>query len=108
MITHTAAAVNQLAVTGSATGNTVLLYAVGTDSNVPITIRAKGNSSVVIGNDSENLLQLGRLGSGVGVLFVPNGAAPSSNPASGGYLYVEGGALKFRGSSGTVTTVAAA
>lgn len=33
-------------------------------------------------------------------------AAPVSNPSGGGYLYCEGGALKYRGSSGTVTTVA--
>jgi hypothetical protein len=29
--------------------------------------------------------------------------APSVNPVGGGYLYVEAGALKYRGSSGTVT-----
>lgn len=34
--------------------------------------------------------------------------APSANPTGGGYLYVESGALKYRGSSGTVTTIAAA
>ena len=35
-----------------------------------------------------------------------NSTAPSSNPTGGGYLYVEAGALKYRGSSGTVTTIA--
>jgi hypothetical protein len=40
-------------------------------------------------------------------IFVANTtAAPSSNPSGGGYLYVESGALKYRGSSGTVTTIA--
>lgn len=34
--------------------------------------------------------------------------APTSNPSTGGFLYVESGALKYRGSSGTVTTIAAA
>lgn len=33
-------------------------------------------------------------------------AAPTDNPTGGGILYVESGALKYRGSSGTVTTVA--
>lgn len=33
---------------------------------------------------------------------------PASNPTGGGVLYVESGALKFRGSSGTVTTIAPA
>jgi hypothetical protein len=36
---------------------------------------------------------------------IANGTAPSSNVA-GGQLYVEAGALKYRGSSGTVTTIA--
>ena len=33
---------------------------------------------------------------------------PTTNLTTGGHLYVEGGALKFRGSAGTVTTVAPA
>jgi hypothetical protein len=37
-----------------------------------------------------------------------NATAPSSSPADMGQLYVEGGALKYRGSSGTVTTIAPA
>lgn len=44
-----------------------------------------------------------------GVVFVANaGTVPSANPTGGGYLYVDAGALKYRGSSGTVTTIAAA
>jgi hypothetical protein len=46
--------------------------------------------------------------SAVGVLGMGNATAPSSSPAGMGQLYVEAGALKFRGSSGTVTTIAAA
>ena len=38
---------------------------------------------------------------------IANGTAPTANVA-GGQLYVEAGALKYRGSSGTVTTIAAA
>lgn len=41
-----------------------------------------------------------------GTIFVGNSAAPGSNPSGGGYFYAEGGALKWRGSSGTVTTIA--
>jgi hypothetical protein len=33
---------------------------------------------------------------------------PNSNPSGGGILYVDAGALKYRGSSGTVTTIAPA
>lgn len=40
------------------------------------------------------------------VAFLPDlTTAPSANPAGGGYLYVEAGALKYRGSGGTVTTL---
>lgn len=39
-------------------------------------------------------------------LFIPNSAGvPSANPSGGGYLYVSNGALCYRGSSGTVTTL---
>lgn len=47
-------------------------------------------------------------GSGVKVVFIANGTAPSSNPSGGGILYVEAGALKYRGSGGTITTLGAA
>ena len=49
------------------------------------------------------------LGGGAGVLGIANaGTVPSSNPTGGGILYVEAGALKYRGSSGTITTLGAA
>lgn len=38
-------------------------------------------------------------------VFIANSSAPGSNPVGGGYLYVESGALKYRGSSGTITTI---
>jgi hypothetical protein len=44
--------------------------------------------------------------SAVGVIGIVNGTAPSTSPAGMGQLYVESGALKYRGSSGTVTTIA--
>jgi hypothetical protein len=37
-----------------------------------------------------------------------NGTAPAANLTGGGILFVEAGALKYRGSSGTVTTIAPA
>ena len=42
------------------------------------------------------------------VLGLANATAPSTSPAGMGQLYVEAGALKYRGSSGTITTIAAA
>ena len=48
-------------------------------------------------------------GSGQGVISIKNRTtAPTVNHTGGGHLYVEGGALKWRGSSGTITTIAPA
>jgi hypothetical protein len=50
-----------------------------------------------------------QFGAGKGVIGIANAVvAPSVNPAGGGILYVEGGALKYRGTNGTVTTIAPA
>jgi hypothetical protein len=91
---------------------------------------ANSGANVFIGNDStsgsfviqtpsnsystkltiDNTSNLGlnglSVGSGVGVVFIANATtAPSTNPTGGGILYVDAGALKYRGSSGTVTTL---
>lgn len=50
-----------------------------------------------------------QFGKGQGIIAIVNATvAPTVNPAGGGILYVEAGALKFRGSSGTVTVIAPA
>lgn len=60
-------------------------------------------------NDNFGLNGSPSAGGGVGVIFVANViSAPTSNPTGGGIFYVESGALKYRGSSGTVTTLAPA
>jgi hypothetical protein len=44
-----------------------------------------------------------------GTIGISNAATvPTSNPVGGGILYVESGALKYRGSSGTITVIAPA
>jgi hypothetical protein len=49
------------------------------------------------------------VGGGTAVLGIANATTvPTSNPTGGGILYVESGALKYRGSSGTITTLGAA
>jgi hypothetical protein len=51
----------------------------------------------------------GSFGGGDGVLGIANAiTVPSANPAGGGVLYAEAGALKWRGSGGTVTKIAPA
>ncbi len=48
-------------------------------------------------------------GGGVKVIGIDNATTvPTTNPTGGGILYCEAGALKYRGSSGTVTTIAPA
>lgn len=55
------------------------------------------------------LINLSDVGGGTDVIAIANASvAPTLDPTGGGIMYVEGGALKYRGSSGTITTIAAA
>ncbi len=48
-------------------------------------------------------------GAGAGVIGLKTATTlPTVNPTNGGILYVDAGALKYRGTSGTITTIAAA
>jgi hypothetical protein len=66
------------------------------------------------GDETMRITSAGNVGVGVStfgtsaakVLGLANATAPSTSPAGMGQLYVEAGALKYRGSSGTVTTIA--
>ena len=50
-----------------------------------------------------------QFGGGQGVVAIADASqAPSTNPSGAGILYVEEGALKYRGSNGTVTVIAPA
>lgn len=61
-----------------------------------------GTGNIALGSTSS-------FGSGVGVVFIHNAATnPTTNPAAGGILYVNAGALTYRGSGGTVTVIAPA
>ena len=71
-----------------------------------------GLAAISIGVSSRNV-QFAALtqsfGGGAGVLGIANATTvPTTNPTGGGILYVEAGALKYRGSSGTITTLGAA
>ena len=58
-------------------------------------------------NGDGGIVERARIDSSGNLLIKNTGAAPGT-PTGAGYLYVESGALKYRGSSGTVTTIAAA
>jgi len=82
--------------TGDTTGNLVLQT---NGSTTAVTIDTSQN--VGVGGTS--------FGSGAVVMFIANATTvPTTNPSGGGVLYVQAGALKYRGSSGTVTTLGAA
>jgi hypothetical protein len=79
---------------------------------------SSGSNKLVIGSNGYNLL-FGEFDNqnfgintidyadGVRVIGIGNASTvPTSNPSGGGILYVQSGALKYRGSSGTVTTIA--
>jgi hypothetical protein len=67
-----------------------------------------GNAARLVINPNGNIgLNVTSFGtSAVNVIGIANGTAPTTSPASMGQLYVEAGALKYRGSSGTITTIA--
>lgn len=76
-------------------------------------IQPMGSSALRWSNTFTYNLTVGQnapsFGGGSGVQFIGNAAtAPTSNPTGGGILYVEAGALKYRGSSGTITVLAPA
>ena len=76
------------------------------DTSVPITT---STGSLTLFGKNLFLNGITTPGSGVGVVAIANATSiPSTNPTGGGVLFVQGGALKYRGSSGTVTTIAAA
>ncbi len=67
----------------------------------------KGANRLTVTQGNVGLHTITQFGDGVGVVGLANAAtAPTVDPRGGGVLYSEGGALKWRGSAGTVTTVA--
>jgi hypothetical protein len=87
-----------IALVGS-TGNIRTPALLSTDNLNAITFGATRN--IQFGSATQSF------GGGEVVIGIRNATTvPTSNPTSGGILYVESGALKYRGSSGTITTIA--
>lgn len=69
-----------------------------TFNSKPLVLNDQGNNVAIFGT--------GSFGSGSKVIFLANATtAPTTNPTGGGILYVSAGALMYRGSSGTITTI---
>jgi hypothetical protein len=67
------------------------------------------NNAVTVWATNFQLFGGAGLGGGSGVMSIANaGTPPGTNPSGGGILYCDAGALKYRGSGGTVTTLGAA
>jgi hypothetical protein len=81
----------------SATNNTSGAGATLSWGNPKMTLDASGNLLVGMSTAATSSAK---------TLHLANATVPTANPSGGGVLYVESGALKYRGSSGTVTTIA--
>lgn len=68
---------------------------------------ASHGNAVALGNSTATTATF-QVAVGARAVFMLNIAAAPATPTGGGVMYVEGGALKFKGSSGTVTTIAPA
>jgi len=105
--------INKNTTTGGVPGNGIYVSSYTSSGTISI---GRGNGTGIpntkdIGIDGSGNVGLINVamsvGSGQGVIFIGNRtAAPSTDPSGGGILYAEAGALKYRGSSGTVTTIA--
>lgn len=77
-----------------------------------LNVRAAGAAAYFMRVDADGVsffANTAARGGGSKVLYIANATtAPTTNPTGGGILYVEAGALKYRGSSGTVTVLGVA
>lgn len=84
----------------------------GTGTGQAFAVRDSGgvsNNLVVLDNGSVGIGTASEFATGEGAIGIANATTvPSTTPTGGGVMYVEGGALKYKGSSGTVTTIATA
>lgn len=80
----------------------------GNGNNGQITLATRFGAVMVLTDEGNiGIGSTTNFGKGSGVIGIADaGTAPIRNPIESGILYVEGGALKYRGPLGTVTTIA--
>ena len=89
---------------GTNGGSQIELFAQEAGTASQIYHKARFHKFQTIGSSATDVLDIATDSGHLKLYNIP-GSAPST-PSGGGVLYVEGGALKYRGSSGTVTTIA--
>lgn len=111
---------NALGATNNATSGEIALIisdAAGTNLDGGAIVLSPGNGSgsgmpgLIFINTGNMLLgsSFTGFGGGNGVFAIADATTvPSTNPSGGGVLYIQSGALKYRGSGGTITTLAVA
>ena len=92
---------------GFFSGSTAYAACLYNAANTPLQFFTNGTLRSTIDTSGNVGIGVSAFGtSAAKVLGLANATAPSTSPAGMGQLYVEAGALKYRGSSGTVTTIA--
>jgi hypothetical protein len=92
-------------------GSRLVVKGVGTTTGTTLNVTNSSDTSrlLVVDNGNIGISVTSAFGNGVKVIGISNATTvPNADPSGGGVLYVEGGALKYRGSSGTITTIAPA
>jgi hypothetical protein len=101
------ASATSLSETGLGTNNLSLTH---DGSNQPLVVQNSSFSNW-FSVDTSGALMVGSVPfvantRGVGRILIGNTTAPSGTPSASGILYVQSGSLRFKGSSGTITTIA--
>lgn len=90
-------------------GNLILSSGAGPNGDGYVRMQVGGQDLLVLDGYLLNISifqEVGSYGGGTHVMFIANSTVtPATDPVGGGILYVENGALKYRGPSGTVTTI---
>jgi hypothetical protein len=100
--------------TANSSGAQQMILLKDSGGNARFEVNASGNSVHRATAFFTGALQLGSTSADLGgssgvVISIKNATtAPTTNPTGGGILWVEAGALKYKGTSNTVTTIAPA
>jgi len=99
---------NSILFKNSGTSKWELVNGLGASTNLSIYNDTAGAEFLRIDADANfGFGASGSFGGGKKTFFFANATTlPTTNPTGGGVLYVDAGALKYRGTSGTVTTIA--